>query len=60
MTLIIKELIIRGNVLKDEGQDSSSSIGERELKNYLAKMQRDIERKCVDKVLTKLERERRR
>jgi len=60
MTLIIKELIIRGNVLKDEGQDSSSSIGERELKNYLAKMQRDIERKCVDKVLTTLERERRR
>jgi len=60
MTLIIKELIIRGKVLKDEGQDSSSSLSERELKNYLAKMQRDIERKCVDKVLTKLERERRR
>jgi hypothetical protein len=55
MTLIVKELIVRGIVTNDSSPINDSVIGKEELLQYLEQIRRDIERDCVEKVLQKLE-----
>ena len=55
MTLIVKELIVRGIVTSDSAQTNDSALGKEELLQYLEQIKKDIERDCVEKVLQKLE-----
>jgi len=55
MTLIVKELIIRGIVTNDNSLLSESSVDKEELLEYLEQIKKEIERECVEKVLQKLE-----
>ena len=55
MTLIVKELIIRGIVTNDASQINDSAMGKEELLQYLEHIRRDIEHDCIEKVLQKLE-----
>ena len=55
MTLIIKELIVRGIVTGDPSQSSDSATGKEEVLQYLEQIRKEIERDCVEKVLQKLE-----
>lgn len=55
MTLIVKELIVKGIVINDPSQISDSELGKEELLQYLEQIKKDIERDCVEKVLQKLE-----
>jgi tRNA U54 and U55 pseudouridine synthase Pus10 len=55
MTLIIKELVVRGIVSNEHSQLGESSIEKEELLNYLEQIKKEIERECTEKVLQKLE-----
>jgi len=55
MTLIIKELIIRGEVVDDEFPSSGRKEKEEDLTQYLAEMRREMEKECYERVLQKLE-----
>jgi hypothetical protein len=55
MTLIVKELIVRGIVTNDNSLLSESSMDKEELLEYLEQLKKEIERECVEKVLQKLE-----
>ena len=55
MTLIIKELVVRGIVLNENSQLEESSIEKEELRSYLDQLKKEIEIECTDKVLKKLE-----
>lgn len=55
MTLIVKELIVRGIVSNDSSPINDSVIVKEEVLQYLEQIRRDIERDCVEKVLQKLE-----
>jgi len=55
MTLIVKELIIRGIVTNDNSLLSESSVDKEELLEYLEQIKKEIERECVEKVFQKLE-----
>ena len=55
MTLIIKELIIRGEVIDEKFSSSGHQEHEEDLIQYLAEMRREIERECYERVLQKLE-----
>lgn len=55
MTLIVKELIVRGIVSTESTQINDSALGKEELLQYLEQIRKDIERDCVEKVLQKLE-----
>jgi len=55
MTLIVKELIVRGIVTNDHSLTSESSMDKEELLAYLEQLKKEIERECVDKVIQKLE-----
>jgi hypothetical protein len=54
MTLIIKELIIRGIVTKDFSGLSDETIDKEELYQYLDEMKRSNNKDCIDTVLGKL------
>lgn len=54
MTLIIKELVIRGIVTQDQSELNGSSLEKAELQQYLEKMKKDIEKDCLDKISYKL------
>jgi hypothetical protein len=55
MTLIVKELIVRGIVTNDHSPSSESSLDKEELLQYLEQLKKELERECVEKVLQKLE-----
>lgn len=55
MTLIIKELIIRGIVIKDSSIENEESINKEELFEYLDEMKRSINQQCVDTVMSKID-----
>lgn len=55
MTLIIKELIIRGIVTEDSSGHAEDSINKEDLLRYLEDMQKSIKKECVETVLQKLE-----
>lgn len=55
MTLIVKELLIRGIVSKDQSFINDPGQDKEELERYLEQMRKEIERECIEKVLQKLE-----
>lgn len=55
MTLIIKELIVRGIVSNDNSPIGESSIAKEDLTQYLEQLKKDIEKECVERILQKLE-----
>lgn len=63
MTLIIKELIIRGEVLRDKSNEVSEDLSHNfedvidgeTLVGYLERMQDKITKNCIETVLSKLE-----
>ena len=55
MTLIIKELIIRGVVSKDTSLSSTDTIDKEALLKYLAQMKKEMEKECTENILSKLE-----
>jgi len=54
MTLIIKELVVRGIVTSEDSRLVESSIEKEELMEYLDQLKKKIEIECTDKVLKKL------
>ncbi|ERM81213.1 hypothetical protein P872_20215 [Rhodonellum psychrophilum GCM71 = DSM 17998] len=55
MTLIIKELVIKGEVMDRNFPFSESQVDEKVLMEYLAQMKKEIEQDCFEKLLEKLE-----
>ena len=55
MTLIVKELIVRGIVSGDNSQIGDSTIERENMIQYLEQMKREIEKECIEKVFQKLE-----
>jgi len=55
MTLIVKELIVRGIVSGDNSSINDSSLEKENLLRYLEQMQKEIEKECIEKVIQKLE-----
>ena len=56
MTLIVKELVVRGIVSNEHSsQLLESSFEKEELLKYLKQIKKEIERDCTEKVLQKLE-----
>jgi hypothetical protein len=55
MTLIVKELIVRGIVTSEHSQLGESSIEKEELLSYVEQLKKEIEIECTDKILKKLE-----
>jgi len=55
MTLIIKELVVRGIVTNEDSRLVESSIENEELMEYLDQLKKKIEIECTDKVLKKLD-----
>lgn len=55
MTLIVKELIVRGIVTTDNSLVDQSPFAKEELENYLEQMKKEIEKECIEKVLQKVE-----
>jgi hypothetical protein len=55
MTLIVKELIVRGIVTSDTSGMNESAPGQEELLQHLEQIKKDIERDCIEKILQKLE-----
>lgn len=55
MTLIVKELIVRGIVSVDNSPVGESTIAKEELEKYLDQMKKEIEKECIEKVLQKME-----
>lgn len=55
MTLIVKELVIRGIVSRDYSSAKESSFDEEKILQYLEQLKREIEKECEERVLQKLE-----
>ncbi|AXT62061.1 hypothetical protein D1816_17420 [Aquimarina sp. AD10] len=55
MTLIIKELVIRGVVSSDDSESNEFSFNKEHISPYLEQMKKEIERECCEKILQKLE-----
>lgn len=55
MTLIIRELIIRGEVLDDNSLFVNNESNEDLIKNYLVHLKKEIEEDCYDRILEKLQ-----
>jgi hypothetical protein len=55
MTLIIKELIIKGEVLDDNSVFEDRGIEEERLQDYLSKLKKEIEDDCFDRIMEKLQ-----
>ena len=55
MTLIIKELIIKGIVTNESSKNGEDTFDKEVLMRYLDQMQKLIKKDCVEEVLLKLE-----
>ena len=55
MTLIVKELVVRGTITNEHSQLDESSVDKAELLNYLEQIKKEIEIECTENVLRKLE-----
>jgi hypothetical protein len=54
MTLIIKELIIKGVVTDTDSKQTVDSMDKEMLLKYLEQMQKELKSDCVEAVLSKL------
>lgn len=50
MTLIIKELIIKGEVLEDNSVFEGRGMEEERLKEFLSQLKKEIENDCFDRI----------
>ena len=55
MTLIIKELIIRGAVINSFSEEQDTILSREELMQLLEEMKMEIEQGCLEQILQKLE-----
>jgi LPS O-antigen subunit length determinant protein (WzzB/FepE family) len=55
MTLIVKELIVRGIVSVDNSPIGESPFAREELEQYLEQMKKEVEKECIEKILQKME-----
>lgn len=55
MTLIIKELIIKGEVVDENSQFGELQIDEERIKEHLTKLKKEIEDDCYEKILEKFQ-----
>jgi len=55
MTLIVKELIVRGIVSNDNSPIGESAFAKEDLTQYLEQMKKEIERECIEKIIQKIE-----
>ena len=55
MTLIIKELIIRGEVIDDKSPFEERKLVEEVVKEYLNQMKKEIEEDCFERIQEKLQ-----
>jgi hypothetical protein len=55
MTLIVKELIVRGIVSGENSSINDTSLEKEYLLRYLEQMKKEIEKECTEKVIQKLE-----
>jgi len=55
MTLVIKELIIKGVVTNDPSRKKDDVMDKKVLEKYLNQMQKELKKDCVEAVLSKLE-----
>ena len=55
MTLIVKELIIKGVVTKNPSPKREDTMDKKALVKYLEQMQKNIKKDCIEAVLSKLE-----
>ncbi len=55
MTLIVKELVVRGIVSSDRSSIGESSVENENLSQQLEQLKKDIEKECIEKVMQKLE-----
>ena len=53
MTLIIKKLVIKGTVTGDRA--NASGLEKEEIMLYMEEMKKEIERECLDKLLSTIE-----
>ena len=54
MTLIVKELVIRGVVTQDTTRDKKEVIDKRRLKRHFEEMEKSIKKECIATVMSKL------
>ena len=55
MTLIIKELVIRGVVKEDTSLKDNGTMDKEALSKYLAQMKKEMVKECTETILSKLE-----
>lgn len=55
MTLIIKELIIRGEVIDDRSPFEERKVEEEVMREYLNQLKKEIEQGCFERILEKLQ-----
>jgi len=55
MTLIVKELVIRGIVTQDPKKQKKETVDTKLLKKHLDHMEKAIKKDCIEAVLSKLE-----
>jgi hypothetical protein len=55
MTLIVKELIVRGIVTSNESAIGESSFDKENLLQLVEQIKKEVEKECVDKIMQKLE-----
>ncbi|MGQ1786264.1 MULTISPECIES: DUF5908 family protein [unclassified Saccharicrinis] len=54
MTLIIKELVVKGIVTNENSTTGDSIITEEQLTEYLEQMKKEIEMECIEKIEQKI------
>ena len=55
MTLIIKELIIKGEVTDENSDIDKTEMIEEKVKEYLSQLKKEIEKDCFNRIMEKLQ-----
>ncbi|WP_372948270.1 DUF5908 family protein [Mariniphaga sp.] len=55
MTLIVKELIVRGIVSSENSSFGEFSSEKEDLSQYLEQLKKEIEKDCLERIMQKLE-----
>lgn len=55
MTLILKELIVRGIVTSGESPITESSFDKESMVQLVEKIKKEVEKECIEKVIHRLE-----
>ncbi len=55
MTLIVKELVVRGIVTTNPSSFNNSTFDKESLQQYIEQIKKEIERDCTEKILKKVE-----